>query len=404
MASLTWYAMSMQLFGRKEVEYRAEVQLGIGDPALAEYLGIGMTNAAGIQLSETSALGLSAVWRSVLLISGTIATLPLKSYRRSRALGGRAIGREEIESFLDTPNPDLTPFEWVELIMAHELLWGNSYLFHIAGGAGQIAGLTPLPPWTVSVDRDRKSGMKLYRTRDINGDLRELTGFDLTHIPAFGTDGLKGLSPISVARNSLGTALAGERAAGRMFKNGLLLGGILRPKSEALTKTQRDQVLDGLRSQAGAENAGDVAFIPAPVEFSPWTMSAADAQFLEGRHFGIEECSRWLGVPKELLSASGATSWGSGIQELVRSFRVMCLAGWTTRLEQRLSMLLPPSDFCEFDYSGLMQPSPEQEIDLLIRQVEAGLLTKDEARAIRNLPALEETEETPITETETTDA
>jgi HK97 family phage portal protein len=396
--------MGMQLFGRKEVEYRDQ-QLGIGDPALAEYLGIGLGNASGVQLSELSSLGLSAVWRSVVLIAGTIATLPLNTYERTRALGGRTEGREQVESFLDAPHPDLTPFEWVELILAHELLWGNSYLLHMEGGAGQIAGLAPLPPWTVSVDRDRSSGMKVFKTRDINGDPRELTPFDLTHIPAFGTDGLKGLSPIAVARHSLGAALAGDRAAGRMFKNGLLLGGILRPTKEALTKTQKDQVLDGLRSQAGVENAGDVAFVPAPVEFSPWTMNAVDAQFLESRHFGIEECSRWLGVPRELLSESGASSWGSGIAEIVRGFGRFCLATWTTRIQQRLSTTLPERQFCEFDYSAFLQPSPEEEIDLLIRQIAAGLLTVDEARTIRNMgpkPTQEQTETE--TETETNNA
>ncbi len=386
-----WYAIGMQWLGRKEAEYR-DVQLGIGDPALAEYLGIGLGNAAGVQLSELSSLGLSAVWRSVVLISGTIATLPLNTYERTRALGGRTEGREQVESFLDNPHPDLTPFEWIELVMAHELLWGNSYLFHMEGGAGQIAGLAPLPPWTVSVEREKESGLKVFRTRDINGDLRTLTGFELTHIPAFGVDGLKGLSPISVARHSLGAALAGDRAAGRMFKNGLLLGGILRPKTEALTKTQKDQVLDGLRSSAGIENAGDVAFIPAPVEFSPWTMNAVDAQFLESRHFGIEECSRWLGVPRELLSESGASSWGSGIKEIVRGFGRFCLATWTTRLQQRLTTTLPERQFCEFDYSAFLQPSPEEEIDLLIRQVDAGLLTLNEARAIRNMESLPEAE------------
>lgn len=359
-------------------------QLGIGDPALAEYLGIGFGNDAGVSLTELSSLELSAVWRSVVLIAGTIGTVPLKTYRRIKLDSG-GVRKEQVESFYDAPHPDMTPFEWVELIMAHELLWGNSYLYHILGGAGQVLGLSPLSPWAVGVKREAIPGGKLFRARDLEGIARDFTTADILHIPAFGTDGLKGLSPIGAARHSLGAAKAGDKAAGRMFRNGLLLGGILRPKSEALTKTQKEQVLAGLRRHSGAQNAGDVAFIPAPVEFSPWTMSALDAQFLEGRHFGIEECSRWFGVPRELLSESGASSWGSGIQEIVKGFQRFCLSTWTTRLEQRFSLLLPKSTFCEFDYSGLLQASPQEEIDLLIRQVDSGLLTKNEARAIRNL-------------------
>lgn len=377
------YAVPVRLFGESKPEYRADPQVSIGDPALAEYLGIGLANNAGVSLTEGTSLGLSAVWRSVLLIAGTIAGLPLNTYER-----GSNGSRVETESFLDTPHPDLSPFEWKELIMAHELLWGNSYLFHVNGGGGQLLGLTPLAPWTVKAERDRDTGEKVFRTRDIKGTPRELSPLEITHIPAFGTDGLRGLSPIAVARHSLGAAMASDKAAGRMFRNGLLLGGLLSPKSETLTKTQKEQVLTGLGAQAGADHAGDIAFVPAALDFRPWVMNAEEAQFLESRAFGIEEVARWFGVPRELLSQSGASSWGSGIQEIVRAFARFCLMGWTTRMEQRLSMLLPPRQFCEFDYSRFLQPSPEDEIRLLIEQVNAKLITVDEARAIRNMPPM----------------
>lgn len=381
MPSAPWYASAVKLFGDSKVEYRAEPTISIGDPAIAEFLGIGHLNDSGISLTELSAMELSAVWRSVLLISGTIAGLPLHSYQRTGP-----DSRVEIETFLDEPYPGMSPFEWKELIMAHELLWGDSFLNHIFGGAGQLLGLQPLPPWSVGVERDKESGEKIFKVRDVNGNLRELSAFDLTHIPAFSLDGLRGLGPIQQARHSLGAAKASDKAAGRMFRNGLMLGGLLSPKADALTKTQREQVLGGLRSNAGVEHAGDVAFFPAAVDFRPWTMNAIDAQFLESRHFGIEECSRWFGVPRELLSESGASSWGSGIQEIVRGFARFCLSAWTTRIEQRLSMLLPKGQFCEFDYSKFLKPSPEDEIRLLIEQVNAKLLTVDEARAKRNLP------------------
>ena len=366
-----------------KAELRTEPTVSISDPAMMEFLGIGHLNDAGISITETNSLELSAVWRSVLLISGTIASLPLHTYKRT---GPES--RVDIESFLDNPHPEMSPFEWKELLMAHELLWGDSFQHNVYGGAGQILGLTPLPPWSVGVKRDKKNGQKVFSVTDINGIIRELSAMDITHIPAFSLDGLRGLSPIGVARHSLGAARAGDKAAGRMFKNGMLVGGILSPKTDALTKAQKGQVLDGLKAQAGADNAGDVAFVPAAVDFRPWTMNAIDAQFLESRHFGIEECSRWFGVPRELLSESGASSWGSGIQEIVRGFARFCLSGWTTRIEQRLSMLLPPKQFCEFDYSKFLKPSPEEEIRLLIEQVNAKLLTVDEARAKRNLGPL----------------
>jgi hypothetical protein len=65
------------------------------------------------------------------------------------------------------------------------------------------------------------------------------------------------------------------------------------------------------------------------------------------------------------------------------------LAPWTARLEQRLSRLLPSPRFVEFDFAGLERGSPEAEIALLIQQVAAGLITVNEARAIRNMDPIE---------------
>lgn len=364
-------------------EQRSDPTFSVGDAALSEYLGLNGTSVAGVSVTQNSALGISAVYRSVSLIAGTVAGLPLKSYRK---VGDR---RERIATFLDSPDPDgATPYEWCETVVAHLLLAGNSFSFIVRNGAGAVVGLKPIVPSAVTVEPDDALG-RIFKITDRKGQVREFTGVDVLHIPALSFDGLKGMSVVSVARQSFGTAIAGDQAAARMWSNGLLLGGILTAKDGQITAEQAEQVKAGFKARAqGVRNAGDVAFLPADLQFTPWSMSAEDAQFLESRHFQIEEVARWYGVPRELLSESGASSWGSGIQELIRAFSRFTLASWTTRIEQRLSSLLPKGSFAEFDYSGLLQPSPEQEIALLIQQVQAGLITVDEARGFRNMAPL----------------
>jgi HK97 family phage portal protein len=109
---------------------------------------------------------------------------------------------------------------------------------------------------------------------------------------------------------------------------------------------------------------------------------------LESRVHSVTEVCRIYGVPKVLLAEDGASTWGSGIAELNRWFARTALFSWTTRLEQRLSLLLTRPTACEFDYKGLLQPAPEVEIPLLISQLKAGILTTDEIRRMFNLPSL----------------
>jgi HK97 family phage portal protein len=361
--------------------------VSISDPVAAQFFGVGYPNYSGAEVNEYSALGLSAVYRAVSLIAGTIGSLPLRTLRDTN--DGM---RQRVNSFLDDPGgaDGATAYEWKETILCHLLLHGNAFLLHIFGGAGQIIGLYPVHPLLVVVDWDSKRpGGKVFKASLGDGIYREYDAETMTHIPALSVDGLRGLSPIAVARNSFGTAIAGDRAAARMFGNGALISGIV-STDEELEEDEATQVKETIsRRMLGWENASDVAFINRKIKFTPWTMSAQDSQFLQSRAFQIEEIARWFGVPPHLLMQTDKqTSWGTGVEEQNLGLGRFTLNGWTCRIEQRLSRLLPNPRFVEFDYAGLERPTPEDEINLLIAQVNAGLLTVDEARAIRNLPPL----------------
>lgn len=369
---------------------RAEPHIGpnvsIGDPALAEYLNRGYWNESGESVTERSALSFTAFWRGVQIIAGTIAGLPLKTYRDfDGPLGDE---REQVMSIFDDPCPDyFTRFEWVQLVMVHLCVHGNAYLLHQYNQAGALASLFPLHPSMVTVKHDAERG-RIYAI-NVDGQTQELTGEDLTHIMGMSLDGLKGLSPIEICRNSLGTGLAGDRAASRMFGSGLMIGGIV-TSDEQLDEDDAKAVVAGLKSKmAGAHNAGDLAFVNASLKINPWSMTSEDAQFLESRVHQVEEVARILGIPPHLLGQTEKqTSWGTGVAEQNRGLARYTLRNYTTPFEQRCSKLLSNPRFVEFDMKGLLQAAPEVEIPLLISQVDAGLLTTAEARAVMNLPPL----------------
>lgn len=355
---------------------------------LAEYLGLSMPSLAGVSVTENSSLGLSAVYRAVSIISGTIAGLPLKSYR---TVGDT---RERVNSFLDNPGgPNgLTQFEWTELVLVNLLLHGNAYLAHIYNGGGAVVGLQPIHPMAVSVKWDPTHG-KIFEIQQEDGSRRTLTQEDLTHITGMSTDGLVGLSPIQVAKQTVGTGIAGDQAAARQFGSGMMLGGLVTVDGETLTEEDAKTIMVGLKNKVqGVKNAGDLAFVNANVKISPWTMTNEDAEFIASRQFQVEEIARLYGVPKVLLAQDGASTWGSGIAELNRGLAKYTLMAYTSRIEQRLSRLLTRPVIAEYDYAGLLQSTPEVELDMLVKQLESGILTLDEVRRIRNLPSLPQRE------------
>ncbi|ORB19923.1 phage portal protein [Mycolicibacterium moriokaense] len=360
----------------------------MADPQLVTLFG-GAPSLSGVSVNDRTAMGLSAVYRCVSLISGSIASLPL----RTVVTDANGI-TQRTTSWLDDPaGPDgVTGFEWVEYLMVSLLLWGNAYFLKIVGAAGQLLGLQPIPPQSVGVEV--KNGRKLYRVQLDTGQSRELTDRDIVHIPGISLDGVVGVSPLAIAKNSLGAAIAQERSATRLFANGLLSSAIVTPE-DTLTEDESAEVKDALsRKAAGEGHAGEITVINRKLKVTPWSIDPEAAQFLESRAFSVDEVSRWFGIPPHLLGQTEKqTSFGAGLSEQNRGYAKYTLEPWTRRIEARLTRLLGPNRKAEFDFRSLISPDPETEIRLLIEQTgKQAILTVDEARAILNRAPLPKTQ------------
>lgn len=380
----------------------SNVLTSISDPSLAALFAPGGTSdLSDVVVGEASALGLSAVFRAVSLISGTLAMLPLRSLRKDN------IGTiQRVPSVFDDPDgPDgQTVYEWKETLFIHAVLYGRAGALKVYNAAGGLARLPLVHPlsWYVQeptleeyADPNRYpvGGMWFIVTLN-DGCQVKLDGDAFFYVPAMSSDRFVGLGLLNVARGSLGTSVSADRAAAKQFKSGAMISGYATPADDL-------EVLDDIpelrrqinNTMTGYENAGGIAIVNRRLNFTPWTMTNNDAQFLQSRQFQIEEISRWTGVPPHLLMQTDKqTSWGTGVDEQNRAMGRTVLAPWASRLEQRASRLLANPRWVEFDFSGLERPSPKDEVALIISEIDAGLMTIDEGRALRNRPPLPQTE------------
>jgi HK97 family phage portal protein len=381
----------------------ANSSLSIADPTLATlFTPGGLVDLAGVVVGETSAMGLSALYRALSLVSGTLASLPLNSYRT-----GAGDLPEKVASVFDDPDPSgQTKYEWVESAFLHLMLHGRCGAMKVRN---QAAGLTALPLVHPLSFQACLPSVGDYQTGNLpvgglwfdiqlaDGTRVRLDGLDFWYVPAASLGSQIGISLLTYARQSLATSIAGDKAAAKVFSSGALISGLATPSDDTDIADDIPQIRQELnRNVLGHENAGTIALVNRRLQFTPWTMTAQQAQFLESRQFQIEEISRWTGVPPHLLMQTDKqTSWGTGVDEQNRGLSKFVLGHWAQRFEQRASRLLARPRWCEFDFAGLERPNFAVEIDLLIKQVAAGLLTVDEARAIRNLPPLPKQEPAP---------
>jgi len=357
------------------------------DPAMVEWLRINGQSPSSVD--ENSVMGLTAVYRSQAIIAGTIASLPLRVFEGTKS------NRVEVESWLSSSPAgpyDLSGFSWVETVVLHLLNHAEAFLKTLTNEGGERIGAWPVHPLAVKSVKWDGPG-KVFKVAMADNS-EEVYGTGQMHqILGMSIDGTRGLSPLTLFRQSFQTSMSGEQAANRTFTKGALISGIVTTaEGEDVDAVEAATIKQSLNDKiAGADHAGEIAFVNRALKFSPWTMSNQDAQFIESRGMQVEEAARIYGIPLNLLSSGGAVSnWGTGVAEANLGLQKFVLLPWTSRIESALRPMLPPGQFAEFDYAGLLQGAPKDEIQLLIDQVDAGILSKDEARAIRNLPPLPE--------------
>lgn len=361
----------------------------IEDPAtpltastLVDWIGGGGKNASGKTVTPSNSLGMPAVWRAVNLIAGTVASLPLHPYRRGEDGAPDVVTSGQAAALLSKPHPDLTPFELWETVLAHQLLWGNAYLWIGRNQLGQITELWPLHPARVKAGRTSDHlGKKIYA---VDGGYRPFDDDTILHLPAFGYDGICGVSPITIARQGIGLALAAEEYGARLFGSGSLASGILQT-DQRLTQEQADALSARWKAkQSGLTSAHQTVILDSGAKFEQLTIPPQDAQFLESRRFQISEIARMFGVPPHMLmDTEKSTSWGTGIEQQGIGFVVYTLRPWLTRLEQRISRLLTPQPiYAHYSVEGLLRGDSAQRASFYTSMWNLGALSTNEIRQL----------------------
>ncbi|MFE9432161.1 phage portal protein [Streptomyces sp. NPDC006640] len=339
------------LFERRSVENPA---VPLTSSNLLSLLG-GTPQAAGVAVTETKALHMPAVWRSVAVIANVAASLPLHTY----ATGTR--DRTTV-AVLEDPHPELTPFELWRLVYVHRLLWGNAYLQKVRNGGGEVVQLWPIRPDRVKVDREAPTaenpGGKVFWILDDKGVRQRRTSREILHLPALGYDGVTGCSPIRAAAEGISLGLAAEKAAAQLYGSGNMISGVLQTE-QRLNREQAEALKANWKAKlAGGQSALEVGILDSGASFHPVTMPYKDSQFLESRQFQNVEIAKMFGVPLFLLmETQKSTSWGTGLEQQAQGFVTWDLAPtWLTPTEQRVKKeLLGADQYAKYQLGGLLR-------------------------------------------------
>lgn len=354
---------------------------------------------AGKRVNERTSMQMTAVYSCVRILSEAVASLPLHVYRYTES-GSKEKATDHPLYFLlhDEPNPEMTSFLFRETLMTHILLWGNAYCQIIRNGKGEVIALYPLMPDRMEVDRD--SDGKLYyqyttvqeNPKTMKGTTVKLLQEDVLHIPGLGFDGLVGYSPIAMAKNAIGLAIAAEEYGSKFYANGAAPSGVL--EHPGVIKDPSRVRESWVNTFGGSANSNKVAVLEEGMKYTPISINPSDAQFLETRKFQINEIARIFRIPPHMVGDLEKSSF-SNIEQQSLEFVKYTLDPWVVRWEQGIKRALLSVDekkeyFIKFNVDGLLRGDYQSRMNGYAVGRQNGWMSANDIRELENLDRIPE--------------
>ena len=358
---------------------------------------------AGARVNETTAMQTAAVYACVRIISEAIASLPLKVYAHDpNRIGSKAVHDHYLYNLLSqAPNPEMTSFSFREAMMANLLIYGNAYAQIMRDGTNRVTALYPLEPCKMDISRDDNGQIyyKYWIDRD-EATARNESGAmilrkdQVLHIPGLSFNGLVGMSPIGLAKETIGMAIAAEEFGSTFFASGATPSGILE-----LPGATQEEKINELRDaweviHKGSHNSHNMAVLTDGMKYKQISIPPEQAQFLETRKFQINEIARIFRVPPHMIGDLERSTF-SNVEHQSMDFVKFCLNPWVTRWEQALwkSLILlseRSTHFIKFNVDGLMRGDYETRMRGYSIGIQNGFLCPNDIRRLENMNEIPE--------------
>lgn len=344
---------------------------------------------AGEVVTMNSSLRAAAVFACVRVISEDIGKLPCILYRRLKDGGKeRATDHPVYRILRRAPNGWMTPAMFFGMMQAYVELGGNGDAYITRDARGQPLELLPLLD-RVRVEQDSQWRLR-YHVRNKDGQEREVPAANILRITGLSIDGVQGMSTLSYARETIGSAIAETKHGARFFRNSARPSLIVeRPKDAPQWKKEAaDAFVASIKEQWGGTQTSTVGLLEEGMKAVPLTISSRDAQFIESRGYTRTEIAGLFRVgPHKIGDLTRSTN--NNIEHQGLEHLTDCLLPRLVRCEQALMRaLLTESEqeeyVIEFLVDGVHRADLKTRMDSYAVAIQNGFLSPNEARVMDN--------------------
>jgi HK97 family phage portal protein len=339
----------------------------------------------GAENDPCGPISVPAVTRCTSIICDTIAGLPWKVFRGwelqpdpSWISDPQALRQDGRVTSAAIDEVKLSAVEfWTEWLVS-ALWFGDGYVYVPVRG---VDGMPQPPLWNLNpnkvvIDNGR------YWLDDYEfppGTIIHLRG-NAPYVKGHGTGVL--------TRHGMDLALsiAVRQYAAGQYSSGIPYG-YLKSSQPRMDATQATDLKTKWLSQHGG-NTRSIAVLNATTEFVPLAISPLDAQLDNARQWSLRDVAMAFGVPAYMLGVPGDSSTYANVESRHIELRQFTLLPWIRRAESTLDAQFPRGTELKIVASGLERADTATRYAAYKTALDSGIMTRDEVRALENLPPL----------------
>lgn len=386
-------ALLDRIFGRSKPAPKAAVQSidgGITINTAAEldaYLKGLSTTGAGVPVTADTAMRVAAVFACVRIRSGVVANMPIHIKRRVDDRTREDVSDHPLWSVLRRkPNGWQTPSQFKRMMQAHLLLRGNAYAL-IGKTGDRVHTLLPLDPDSVEVKQD-SAGRVTYEYTQPNGTRKTFPRERIFHLTGLTLDGVRGVSVITYARETIGLSMAMEQHGSSTFKNGLRPSSVLSHPGQLGEEGRLNlkASLDDFRS--GGDMEGKALILEEGMEVKQISMTSEDAQWIESRKFSRSDIAMFFGIPPHMIGdTEKSTSWGTGIESQTQGFVTFSAEDDLTTWEETINrdLITDAAMYARFNRAALVRGDIKARWEAHTKGLQWGVVSPNEVRAVEDM-------------------
>ena len=361
--------------------------------------GVSVANLDAAQLYKTQP-NLRAV---ISFLADNAAQIPIKVYERASDTDRPRVHNSPAALLMSKPNPDMTAYEFKRWMYTDLLLY-ERFLTLIVPSKETESGweLRPIPaPWIQSY-----KGTSPFAPESII--IGTNNGSGLVEVPADKfilfhgydpTDPMRQYSRISALKETLHEQVESNKFRRQMWHRGGRFNAYLtRPKDVApWSQPAFERFKETWKSSWAGSEAGEGGGMPIledGMEIKTVQFNSRDAQWAEAVKLSREDCAAVYHVNPGMIWPGSGQTYASA-RDNARALYNDCLAPTLMQATDRLNMVLlprvgePANHYIAYDITIKTEGTYEEKIATLSSAVGAPFLSRNEARARLDLPAIE---------------